>query len=199
VTKTLLILFVGLSIVGCTSVTVKPLDASYNVKRICIRENPKVTVTDFVPVIIDGLTRHNIKSVFITSNLDKEKLQDEDEFPDHYYMTITPTPSSCEFSLAYTARRSWDLGTYLSTSDIEILNKNEVIASANYHLVNKGGLSLLKFQGVKTKIDPVLDELLKFYSTMGNTKAELNDTTSKMLPKDRASANQRVEEKGGFD
>lgn len=197
-TKTLFILIVVLSIVGCTSVTVTPLDASYNVKRICIRENPKVTVTNLVPVITDGLTRHNIESVFITSNLDKEKLrdEDEDEFPDHYYMTITPTASSCEFSLAYTARRSWDLGTYLSTADIEISNKTGVIAIANYHLRNKGGLSLFKWQGVKTKIDPVLDELLKFYNTMGNAKADLNGTTSKVLLNDRASANQRVEEKG---
>jgi hypothetical protein len=162
-TKSLFILIVGLSFGGCTSVTVKPLDASYHVKRICIRENPKVVVDDLVPVITDGLRRHHIESEFIASNLDKEKLQDEDELSDHYYMTITPTPGSCEFSLAYTARRSWDLGTYLTSADIEISNKTGVIAIANYHLRNKGGLSLFKWQGVKTKIDPVMDELLQFY------------------------------------
>jgi len=53
---------------GCTSVTVKPLDASYNVKGICIRENPKVMVEDLMPVITDALTRHNIKSELIASN-----------------------------------------------------------------------------------------------------------------------------------
>lgn len=84
-----------------------------------------------------AIASHNIESEFIASNLGKEKLQDEDELSDHFYMSITPTPSFCDFSLTYTARQSWDLGTYLSTSDIEILNKNEVIASANYHLVNK--------------------------------------------------------------
>ena len=162
-TKTLFILIAGLTMGGCSSVTVKPLDASYKVKRICIRENPKVIVADLVPVITDGLTRHHIQSVFIASNLDKEKLQDEDELADHYYMNITPAPSSCDFSLTYTARQSWDFTTYLSSADIEISNKTGDIAVANYHLRNKGGLSLYKWQSVKTKIDPVMDQLLQFY------------------------------------
>lgn len=161
--KKLMIVIAGLSIGGCTSVTVRPLDASYNVKRICIRENPKVLVTDLVPVITEGLTRHHLESEFIASNLDKEKLRDEDEGSDRYYMGITPAPNGCDFNLTYTARQSWDFTTYLSTADIEISNKTDVIATANYHLVNKGGLSFFKWQDVKTKIDPVIDELLQFY------------------------------------
>jgi hypothetical protein len=159
------ILLVGLSIGGCTSVTVKPLDASYDVKHICIRENPKVVIDELVPVITDGLARHHIESEFVPSQLDKVKLQNSGDGyeMDHYYMNITPAPDSCDFSLTYTARQSWDIGTYLSTADIEISNKTGIIATANYHLRNKGGLSLLKWQGVKTKMDPVMDELLKFY------------------------------------
>jgi hypothetical protein len=163
VTKTLFILLAGLSIGGCTSITVNPLDASHNVNHICIRENPRVAVNDLVPVITDGLTRHHIQSEFIASNLDKEKVQDEEGHSDHYYMEITQVPDRCDFSLAYTARQTWDFTTYLSTADIEISNKTGVIATANYHLVNKGGLSLLKWQGVKTKIDPVMDQLLEAY------------------------------------
>jgi len=106
------------------------LEAAYQVKHICIRENPKVVVADLVSVITDGLTRHHIAS---------------------------------EFSLTYTARQSWDIATYPSTADIENSNQFGVIASANYRLVNKGGLSLLKWQDVKTKIAPVMDEMLKFY------------------------------------
>jgi len=123
---------VGLLASGCTSVTVKPLDASYNVSRICIRENPKVTIEDFVPVITDGLRRHGIDSKFIASTLDKARLQDEDiGRPDRYYMELTPLPDFCDFNLTYTARRSWDLGTYLSTADIFISDKKSVVASAN--------------------------------------------------------------------
>jgi hypothetical protein len=155
---------VGLLANGCTSVTVKPLDASYNVKNICIRENPKVTVQEFVPVIVDGLRRHNIESKFIATTLDKAQLQDEDiGKPDRYYMELTPVPDTCDFNLTYTARRSWDFVTYLSTADISISDKKSVIANANYHLIGKGGLSLFKWQSVKTKIDPVMDELLIFY------------------------------------
>jgi len=154
---------------------VKPLDASYDIKRICIRENPKVTISDFVPVISDGLNRHNIVSEFIASDLDKEKIRSEGKETDRYYMNITQAPNSCEYNLIYTARRSWDFGTYLSTADIEILKKGDVIATANYHLINKGGLSLFKWQGVETKIAPVMDELLHFYSKdmMGLNKKDL--------------------------
>lgn len=155
--------FMTLFIGGCTSITVEPLAASHNVKRICIRENPKVIVQDLVPVITDGLTRHHIESEFIASTLDKDKVRRESSESDEYYMSITPVPDDCEFNLVYTARRSWDLGTYLSTADIEILNRDDVIAKANYHLINKGGLSLFKWQGVKTKLDPVMDELLQHY------------------------------------
>lgn len=160
--KTLLAL--ALLVSGCTSVTVKPLDASYNVKRICIRENPKVSFDDIVQVITDGLRRHKIEGEFIASTLDKAKIQDEDlGKPDQYYMELTPVTDDCDFNLTYTARRSWDFVTYLSTADISISDKKSVIANANYHLINKGGLSFFKWQGVKTKIDPVMDELLKFY------------------------------------
>jgi len=98
--KTLLVLALIVSAVsGCTSVTVKPLDASYNVKRICIRENPKVSVDDFVQVITDGLRRHNIEGEFIASTLDKTKIQDEDiGKPEQYYMELTPVPDACDFN-----------------------------------------------------------------------------------------------------
>lgn len=155
----------GFLLSGCTSITVTPLDASYAVKKICVRENPKVTIPEFVTVIEDSLQRHKIESQFVESNVDKYKLLqlDDDQESDQKYMNITPTPADCEFSLTYTGRRSWDLGTYLSTADIAISNKSGVIAKANYHLVNKGGFSLFKWQGVKTKLEPVMDELLQQY------------------------------------
>jgi hypothetical protein len=158
-------LVVSLVISGCTSVTVKPLEASYNVKHVCIKENPKVIVDDFLPVITDGLKRHNITSEFIAlTNADKAKIQEEEtSLPDQYYMDMTPVPDSCDFNLTYTARRSWDFVTYLTSADIAISDNKSRIAHANYHLRGKGGFSLLKWQGVKTKIDPVMDELLKFY------------------------------------
>ncbi|MBE0437849.1 MAG: hypothetical protein IBX56_18860 [Methylomicrobium sp.] len=161
--KCTLICLISLLMGGCTSITVEPLAASHNVKHICIRENPKVTVEELVPMISDGLARHYIQSDLIPFNSDKEKIRREGTMPDEYYMSITPVPDSCEFNLTYTARRSWDLGTYLSTADIAISDREGVVAKANYHLIGKGGLSLFKWQGVKTKLDPVMDELLQHY------------------------------------
>jgi len=158
-----LFIVISLLMTGCTSVTVKPLDASYGVKHICIRENPKVIVEDFVEVITDGLNRHHISSEFVSSLADKTKLENEDDLSDSYYMNMTPSPDNCSFNLTYTARRYWDMAPYLTSATISISDKNHEIASADYHLKNNGGLSMTKWQGVKTKIDPVMDELLKFY------------------------------------
>ncbi|MCL7422506.1 MAG: hypothetical protein M8364_16570 [Methylobacter sp.] len=161
--KKTVFMMAGLSAVGCTSVTVQPLDAAYNVKHICITENPKVIVDELVPVIAEGLSRHHIESTFIQSTVDNAIRSVDDQRYDHYFMGVTPAPDSCDYRLTYTARQSWDFTTYLCTADIEISDRRSVIARANYHLVGNGGLSLMKWQGVKTKIDPVMDELLQFY------------------------------------
>jgi hypothetical protein len=158
------LIFTGI-LTGCTSVTVKPLDAAYKVKHLCIRENPKVVVEGFVYVVTDGFNRHHISTEFIPSpaELSKLELENEDDLSDEYYMNMTPVPESCDFSLTYTARRSWDFVPYLTSATISIYDKKHAIASADYHLRGKGGYSLLKWQSVKTKIDPVMDELLQFY------------------------------------
>ncbi len=158
-------LLFSLAGIGCTSVTVTPLDSYHQVKTLCIRENPKVTVPDFVPVIQDGLNRHEIQSEWIPfdARYSTQPIEPEESVDDRYYMYITALPDTCEYSLAYTARRSWDLGTYLSTADIEISDSTSIVASANYHLIGKGGFSLYKWQGVKTKIDPVMDQLFEQY------------------------------------
>jgi hypothetical protein len=153
-------------LVGCTSVTVMPLDSSHKVQKVCIRENPKVTVSDFVTVVRNGLSRHEIDSEFIPFNPQNTTVpleEPEESNYDRYYMYITKLPDTCDFSLAYTARRSWDIGTYLSVADIEVSDKTSLIASANYHLIRKGGFSLFKWQGVETKMAPVMDELLQQY------------------------------------
>jgi len=69
-------------------------------------------------------------------------------------------PRHCEYILTYSARRSWDLKTYLSQAELRLLRRGQQIASADYHLRAKGGLSLTKFAGTKSKMDPVIDKLL---------------------------------------
>ncbi|MCE4068864.1 MULTISPECIES: Sbal_3080 family lipoprotein [Pseudomonas] len=122
---------------GCTSVQVEPLAQADAV--VCIEKNPKVMVSDFVPVLQDGFARHGITA------------QVYDGQP----------PTDCRYQVTYDARRSWDMAPYLSTAEITVRGPSrELVGHAEYHLRAKGGLSMMKWQGTKAKMDPVIDELL---------------------------------------
>jgi hypothetical protein len=44
------------------------------------------------------------------------------------------------------------------------VNKDDAfIGSAHYHMADHGGLSLVKWAGTHSKIDPVIDEMLRNY------------------------------------
>lgn len=132
-----LILIACCLIAGCTSVQVQPLSLAG--PSICIEENPKVQVDDFLSVLQQGFSRHGIISEVY------QKIPQE----------------QCSQVVTYTARRSWDFTPYLSSASIRILDQqSRSVASADYHLRGKGGFSLLKWQGTKTKMDPVIDLLL---------------------------------------
>lgn len=121
---------------GCTAVSVQPL--ANKPQHMCIERNEAVIIADFVPVLQAGLKRHGMTSTL-------------HDVP----------PVSCSYVLSYTARRSWDMAPYLSTADLEIRNQQgRRVATAHYHLRGKGGLSLVKWASVKSKMDPVMDELL---------------------------------------
>lgn len=124
-------------LVGCTSTHVTPLQSAAD--QMCIEENPKVQVSDFVAVLQEGFARHGIQTQ-LYARIPQER---------------------CPYVVTYTARRSWDMAPYLSTAEITILGpRRQTLAKGNYHLRGKGGLSLMKWQGTKSKIDPVIDELL---------------------------------------
>lgn len=130
------VLTLGL-LAGCTAVQVTPLQSV--AEDVCIEENSKVLVEDFVPVLQAGFARHGINTQ-VHRNI---------------------TRGQCSHIVTYTARRSWDGIPYLSSAEIKVLDpQRRTLASANYHLRGKGGLSLMKWQGTKTKIDPVIDQLL---------------------------------------
>ncbi|HMN44100.1 MAG TPA: Sbal_3080 family lipoprotein [Povalibacter sp.] len=126
------------ALAGCTAVQVKPVDPAAQMLHVCIQENPKVTIDDFVPVLREGFDRHAISTEVFSGT----------------------RPDRCEYILTYTARRSWDMATYLSQAALRIEKDGRIVASADYHLRGKGGLSLMKWQGTKAKMDPVIDELL---------------------------------------
>jgi hypothetical protein len=132
------LVIMGAALGGCTSVRVNPVSADNRIDHICIQENPRVQVGDFVSVMQEGFQKHGI-----TSQLFKEN-----------------APAKCQYTSTYTARRTWDMAMYMTDAQIDVLRDGRPIASANYHLKGKGGLSLNKWQGTRQKILPVIDQLL---------------------------------------
>lgn len=136
--------FVALSLYilgGCTAINVRAVDPSVQLLHVCIQENPKVKVSDFIQVLRDGFDRHGISTEVFSGS----------------------KPDRCEYMLTYTALRSWDITPYLSVAELRLEKDGRQVAYAEYRLRGKGGFSLMKFQGTKAKIDPVIDEMLKAY------------------------------------
>lgn len=123
---------------GCTAVKVQPVSDLAEILHVCIQENPKVMVKDFVPVLEAGFERYGISTERIARSI----------------------PRHCEYVLTYSARRSWDMAPYLSQADLQLKRSGRQIAWAEYHLRGKGGLALNKWAGTESKMTPVIDVLL---------------------------------------
>jgi hypothetical protein len=113
------------------------MDLSPPPQQVCIEMNPKVLVSDFVEVLEEGIARHGMTSRVYENS----------------------PPDSCDLLLKYTARRSWDFAPYLATAEIWLSDGESQVGYADYHLVGGGGLSLMKWQGTRTKMAPVIDRL----------------------------------------
>jgi len=123
---------------GCTSVEVKSARSIEPGTQVCIVNNPKVIVEGFVDVVREGFSRHGLPTRLVNAN----------------------EAASCPVTLTYTALRSWDFSPYLSRAELRLWKNGLQIGSAEYHLRGRGGLSLAKWQGVKSKMTPVIDQLL---------------------------------------
>ena len=126
------------AVAGCTAIAVRPVEQAPEMTHVCIHENVRVQVTDFLPVLQEGLSRHGFSSETFVGR----------------------KPPHCEFTMTYTARRSWDMAPYLSQAEIWIWRDRAEIGHAEYRLRGKGGYSMYKWQGTKVKMDPVIDQLL---------------------------------------
>jgi hypothetical protein len=125
---------------SCTSVQVRQVDAQlHKFDYLCIKDNPKVMVVDFVSVMEDVFRDHGISSELFYGD----------------------PPAHCEYVLTYTARRSWDFVPYLSYAELKIRKGREFVASARYKH-NGGSMSWApnKWDGTRTKMEPVINEML---------------------------------------
>lgn len=136
--KNIIVSGIAILLTACTSIQVDPIGPNLNVKKICIEENPKVIVGDFLTVVRNRIEYHGIDT-------------------DVYQNRI---PEGCEYTMIYTALKTWDLGTYLHHAELRLEHNGRKVGYAEYHLNGKGGLSPTKWQGTKTKMEPVVDQLL---------------------------------------
>ncbi|MCJ8170385.1 Sbal_3080 family lipoprotein [Atopomonas sediminilitoris] len=128
---------------ACTAVQVQPLASAP--EQLCIKNNPKVQVSDFVSVMQSGFQRYGFNTQVVDN----------------------PSLSDCPYVVTYTARRTWDIVPYVSLAEIHIFNEQRrEVANAHYHLRGKGGFSLMKWQGTQAKISPVMDQLLSKSSVL---------------------------------
>jgi hypothetical protein len=135
---------------GCTSLDVRPIPASAKLDKICIEFNSEVNVEDFVPVVQEDFFNHGISSVVYHSE----------------------RPRGCQFTMNYTVDRWWDLKPYMVDAQMTVNKDDAYIGSAHYHLAGHGGLSLMKWEGTHSKIDPLLDDMLRNYPKVEMGKAE---------------------------
>ena len=144
------LVIVGLVVLaGCTSMDVRPIAASAKLDKICIEFNGEVNVDDFVPVVQEDFFSHGISSVV-------------------YH---TDRPKGCEFTMTYAVDRWWDLKPYMVDAQLTVNKNDAYIGSAHYHLAGHGGLSVMKWQGTHSKIDPLLDDMLRNYPKVDMGKA----------------------------
>lgn len=133
-------------VVGCTAIHIEPVESGVGLTHVCIKEDPKVIVPDFLTILRAGFRRHRISSEMYTDAV----------------------PTHCEFTLTYTALQSWDMVSYLSHAELRLEHRGDQIAYATYHLRNRGGYALYsKWKSTRTKMDPVIDRLLGAYPPRG--------------------------------
>jgi hypothetical protein len=135
------------SVTGCTIQTaVSPLSADRAVAEICILENPKVIIPDFLPVLQEGIQRNGLRS-----------------------KVYREVPNACAYVLEYVAFQKWDGAPILSQANISLYNGKELVGTASYKLPNGifggGGINPAKWDSTREKLDPLLDKLFQNYSS----------------------------------
>jgi hypothetical protein len=135
-----IILLPLLSAIGCTTLDVRPLPGQQaKIDCVCVKKNSEVNVDDFVSVVQEGFARHGLVTKVIEGKL----------------------PVDCHYVLEYTADRWWDLAPYMVDARLTITKDGVFVSSGHYHLNGHGGFDLAKWAKTSSKLDPVIDEMLK--------------------------------------
>jgi len=130
----------GLALAGCTTLEINPVSTKESITVTCIRFNPDNNVDDLVSVIQSRFQYHGIPTMLIRD---------------------ATLPPQCQYVLEYTADRWWDLAPYMVDAKLTLTKNGVMVGSGHYHLNGHGGLSLDKWAGTASKLDPVIDAMLQ--------------------------------------
>ncbi len=146
------------SVFGCTSVNVQPIKNQVQITHVCVKDGKDMCFDgEMMGVIRDGFGRHGITTQVYSGDL----------------------PSECEYNLSYMCNQTWDMAMYMHHAELRLYQTHYQIGYAEYHLNGGGGLSLMKWQNAKTKMDPVIDELLQNYPIVSSdASVQRTQTTS---------------------
>ncbi len=142
----LMVMFAGFMTVvvtGCGSKVVNVVDKKHQLSHVCIEDNPKVKVDDFVPVVENVFNEWGISTEVYSKGA---------------------MPNYCITNMTYTALKSWDMSPYLSLAEVKLYKNKKQIGYAKYKL--SGGsmsLDMSKWGSTESKMKPVLEELLSQY------------------------------------
>ncbi len=129
---------VGLA--GCTSVKVQSVSPTEQIDTICIAKNPDVIRSDFLPTVRSEIEQYGINTTVYDGDM----------------------PASCQYSMTYTALQSWDFTTYLSHAELHLYKGPKQIGEGIFHLNGKGGFAFTKFKGTRSKMAPVVQQMLGY-------------------------------------
>jgi len=116
---------------------VEPVPASETISQLCIKENTKVFMDDFLPEVRQQIEEHNIKT------------------------QIFSPESHCNYVMTYDAQWSWDWfwtwSVYLSMAEFSVTKDDHQIGMASY----TASLGPSAIGRTKNKIRPLLIELFR--------------------------------------
>ena len=136
------IILTALILSGCAIIQVTPLNLNANekIQKICIEHNPRVVVNGFEDIVINRLEDNGISTeTYIKGN----------------------KPSYCEYSIKYVAYQKWDLSMILTQAELRLYKGDSKIAGAEYKLHAGGLLNPTKYKSTESKINPLVDQLIR--------------------------------------
>jgi hypothetical protein len=125
-----------LMLAGCTVRHASPL--AQRPERLCIQRNPAVVVSEFLPTLQEALRDRGVQTAVYDGNT---------------------APDDCPYVLTYTARRGWDMVSYLKLVELTVTRRDgTTVGHALWR--HRGGFGLNKWAGSRGKIQRTVDDLL---------------------------------------